>query len=58
MTRETNKPDWHSKWVKTECYYGTLYEFKEEKPKERVLDDWIKPYINSINERFKQCGKQ
>lgn len=23
--------------------------------RERVLDDWIKPYINSINERFKKC---
>lgn len=43
MTREMNKPDWHNKWV------------HKDKEKERKLDDWIKPYIDSINERFKQC---
>jgi len=26
--------------------------------KERKLDDWIKPFVDSVNERFKQCGKQ
>lgn len=49
MTREMNKPDWHNKWVKTECYYGTLYEFEKEKPKERKLDDWIKPFVDELN---------
>lgn len=24
----------------------------------RYLDDWIKPFMDSVNERFKQCGKQ
>lgn len=37
MTQEMNKPDWHSKWVHKE----------EEKPKERVLDDWIKPFFEN-----------
>lgn len=31
------------------CKYNT------QKPE---LDYWIKPFIDSINERFKQCGKQ
>ena len=53
-----NKPEWHNKWVKTECYYGTLYELKKEKSKERVLDDWIKTQMDSLNERLSQCGKQ
>lgn len=22
------------------------------------LDEWIKPFVDSVNERFKQCGKQ
>lgn len=64
MTREMNKPDWHSKWVKKYDYaeieklqkVDCLTEVKGEwvKPKQRKLDDWIKPYIDSINERFKQ----
>ena len=24
------------------------------KPKERKLDEWIKPFMDSVNERFKQ----
>ena len=49
MTREMNKPDWHNKWVNKE----------EEKPSNsRELEDWIRVQIDSINERFKQCGKQ
>lgn len=53
MTREMNKPDWHSKWVKTECYYGTLYEFEKENPSNsRELDDWIKPFIDELNKRL------
>lgn len=35
MTREMNKPDWHSKWVHKEI------------PKERKLDDWIKPFFEN-----------
>lgn len=42
MTREMNKPEWHSKWA------------HKDKPKERKLDDWIKPFVDSVNERFKQ----
>ena len=53
MTREMNKPDWHSKWQEVRWDCPPLNE--EIKPKERKLDDWIKPYIDSINERFKQC---
>ena len=42
MTRDMNKPEWHNNWA------------NKDKPKARVLDDWIKPYIDSINERFKK----
>lgn len=54
MTREMNKPDWHYKWIYREIRdkYGFLW--KEAYRVERKLDDWIKPYIDSINERFKQ----
>lgn len=39
--------------------YHCYCECKEcHNQKESELDDWIKPYIDSINERFKQCGKQ
>ena len=52
MTREMNKPDWHNKWVKTECYYGTLYEFEKEIPKERKLDeDWL-VFIKELNKNL------
>lgn len=51
------KPDWHREWyaqntaqeiqkMMCRCHYES---------KERKLDDWIKPYIDSINERFKRC---
>lgn len=56
MTREMNKPD--VIYCKIgRCYCTCLKGMCDEcklKPKERVLDDWIKPYINSINERFKK----
>lgn len=47
MTREMNKPDWEQKyrWVKTECYYGTLYEQVEDKPKQRVLNPLIAEFF-------------
>lgn len=52
MTREMNKPEYHATW-----YFRMLDSVCTfEIPKERKLDDWIKPYIDSINERFKQCG--
>ena len=61
MTREMNKPDWHKK------YYASIHcapladkcnvcgnDICKYRIKERKLDDWIKPYIDSINERFKR----
>ena len=47
MTREMNKPDWEQKyrWVKTEFYYGTLYEQVEDKPKQRVLNPLIAEFF-------------
>jgi hypothetical protein len=36
MTREMNKPDWHREWT-----------HKDEKPKERKVDDWIKPFFEN-----------
>ena len=64
MTREMNKPDWCNKWVKKYDYseieklqkVDCLTEVKGKwKTRERVLDDWIKPFVDSVNERFKQC---
>ena len=71
MTRE-NKPDWCNYNDKSDdiwqakCigYPLILYDcieciyYKNYKPKERKLDDWIKPFMDSVNERFKRCGKQ
>lgn len=69
MTREMNKPDWHNEWKRrTDRLHPCGYKFCQYyfeptneqcekcliKPKERVLDDWIKPFWDSINERFKQ----
>lgn len=68
MTREMNKPDWCrypymcGNFWQARCIGYSIYETckdcKHYKPKERKLDNWIKPYIDSINEGFKQCGKQ
>ena len=70
MTREMNKPDWHNEWkIRTDGLHPCGYKFCQYyfipeteqcdkcliKPKERVLDDWIKPFMDSVNERFKQC---
>lgn len=61
MTREMNKPDWCG--YKGDCNWwqasGGIFclNCSDLKPKQRKLDDWIKPYIDSINERFKQCGE-
>lgn len=56
MTREMNKSD--VIYCKIgRCYCTCLKGMCDEcklKPKERKLDDWIKPYIDSINERFKK----
>lgn len=52
MTREMNKPDWEQK------YYWQRVDYDVYTAKQRKLDDWIKPFVNSVNERFKQCGKQ
>ena len=60
MTREMNKPDWHREWyaqntveklakMMCRCDYNSY-------KKERKLDDWIKPFVDSVNERFKQNG--
>lgn len=59
MTREMNKPDWEQKknhLLMAKMYHNWQEDLKEAKNviKERKLDDWIKPYIDSINERFKQ----
>lgn len=58
MTREMNKPDWHNNWANRPDRWCicTCDGCNECKP--RVLDDWIKPFVDSVNERFKQCGKQ
>ena len=47
MTREMNKPDWHNKWVKLDKGGSILYW---SPPKQRVLDEWIKPF-------FERCCK-
>ena len=52
MTREMNKPDWEQK------YYWQRVDYDVYIAKQRKLDDWIKPFMDSVNERFKQCGKQ
>ena len=64
MTREMNKPNWHSKWCQGHPRHDTdnvCFECPVKNCEVRivhVLDaDWL-PYIQSINERFKQCGKQ
>ncbi len=64
MTREMNKPDWlMAKHYCLICRQNIRPEcanclFNKSIPKNRKLDDWIKPFMDSINERFKQCGKQ
>ena len=64
MTREMNKPDWcrykymcGDFWQAKCCGYAIIDICKTcqyNKPKQRVLDDWIKPFVDSVNERFKQ----
>lgn len=47
MTREMNKPEYHAIW-----YFRMLDGIDNinctfEIPKERVLDDWIKPFFDN-----------
>lgn len=56
MTREMNKPDWHNEWVNGKIYLtadtpkeaiehlNTDFPFPPQ-PKQRVLDEWIKPFF-------------
>ena len=57
MTREMNKPDCHNEWVFSAFH---LPKDKQYIPSNsRELDDWIKPFVQSINDRFKReekCG--
>lgn len=51
MTREMNKPDWCKS--KTLCGWwqsgieGVCEKCLDYKPKERKLDDWIKPFMDT-----------
>lgn len=56
MTREMNKPDWCSypymcNFWQAKCCGYTIYEIckdcKYNKPKQRKLDDWIKPFFDN-----------
>lgn len=64
MTREMNKPDWCGYERICADFWQTKYGFsiqdicKNCPYKKPILDETWKPYIDSINERFKQCGKQ
>lgn len=58
MTREINKPEYHATWYFRMIDSVDSINCTFEIPKERKLDDWIKPFMDSVNERFKQCGKQ
>lgn len=57
MTREMNKSEYHATW-----YFRVVDSIDSINctftvPKERELDDWIKPFVQSINERFKRENK-
>lgn len=65
MTRKMNEEEWHYKWLEAERtgdyrFIGdwAAWVIENNMPRERKLDDWIKPFVDSVNERFKQCGKQ
>lgn len=66
MTYEINKPYWCNFEQKRDdiwlarcigypVFYGSCETCVYYKSKERKLDDWIKPFVDSVNERFKQC---
>ena len=67
MTREMNKPEYIEivsclKCANYACEYKkhlaeTTYTSAicTDYIRERKLDDWIKPFVDSVNERFKQC---
>lgn len=57
MTREMNKPEYHTTW-----YFRVIDSIDEcsctiEIPKQRVLDEYWKPFIDATNERFRKCGE-
>lgn len=54
MTREMNKPDWHSKWIESLLERGFEIETIGvwEQPKERVLDeDWL-VFVKELNKNL------
>lgn len=61
MTREMNKPDWEREWIYSERFYNVEF-FGINKPilnkeiykipKERILDEDWKPFIDATNERY------
>lgn len=61
MTREMHKPDLEQKknhLLMAKMYHNWQEDLKEAKNvmKEPVLDETWKPFIDSVNQRFKQCG--
>jgi len=60
MTREMNKPDWHEKWLDIHTQFLNAEKLPivlntgSIQGQRRMLDEWIKPFVDSINERFKQ----
>ena len=57
MTREMNKPDWHNRHDTDNICFECPVKNCEVRIVHVLDADWL-PYIQSINERFKQCGKQ
>ncbi len=51
MTREMNKPDWCKSKILCGWWQSSIKGICEKcpdyKPKERVLDDWIKPFFDN-----------
>ena len=55
-----NKPDWHEKWLDIHTQFLNAEKLPivlntgSIQGQRRMLDEWIKPFVDSINERFKQ----
>lgn len=47
-----NKPDWHTGWIFKDAEKTKIIPvaYRWEKP---VLDEWIKSFIDELNERLK-----
>lgn len=62
MTREMNKPDWHSKWLEKHTEFLTAEKLPTTlntgsiQGQRMIIDEDIAKFMDELNRRLSECG--